>query len=73
MKITVLVCPKSSREEFVEKGGVIKVYVKAAPVDGKANKAALAVVAKKFKVAKKNVRIVVGKSGRKKIMEVIGL
>lgn len=73
MKLTVKVCPRSSKEEFVEKDGLIKVYVKAAPTDGKANKAALGVIAKKFKVAKKDVRIVTGKSGRNKIVEVIDL
>jgi len=73
MKLTVKVCPKSSREEFIEKDGLIKVYVKVAPTDGKANKALIAVIAKKFKVAKKSVRIVAGKRGRNKIVEVIGL
>jgi len=73
MKLTVKVCPKSSREEFVEKPGGIKVYVKAAPADGKANKALIAVIAKKFKVSKSRVKIITGKSGRNKIVEVIGL
>ena len=73
MKFSVKVCPKSSREEFVEAGGVIKVYVKAAPTDGKANKALVAVIAKKFKVSKSRVKIITGKSGRNKIVEVIGL
>jgi len=73
MKFSVKVCPKSSREEFVEADGLIKVYVKAAPDDGKANKALIAVIAKKFKVSKSRVKIITGKRGKNKIVEVIGL
>jgi len=70
MKLRIKVFPKSSREELVEKDGLVKAYVKAPPDKGKANKAVIALIAKKFKVAKSNVEIKIGKTGRNKIVEV---
>ena len=52
MKINVRVIPKSSREELVEVEGAFRAYVKAAPDKGKANKALIDLVAKKYKVKK---------------------
>ncbi|MGB3081738.1 MAG: DUF167 domain-containing protein [Candidatus Omnitrophota bacterium] len=71
MKLKVKVFPKSSREELVETGGVIKVYVKAAPEKGKANKALIALVAKEYGVKKSKVVILRGETGRNKVLEVL--
>ncbi|MGB2661311.1 MAG: DUF167 domain-containing protein [Candidatus Omnitrophota bacterium] len=71
MKLKVKVFPKSSREELVETGGVIKVYVKAAPEKGKANKALIALVAKEYGVKKSKVVILRGETGRNKLLEVL--
>jgi uncharacterized protein (TIGR00251 family) len=71
MKLKVKVFPKSSREELVEKDGVIKAYVKAAPDKGKANKALVGLIAKKYGVKKSEVRILVGETSREKIVEVL--
>ncbi|MFH1395370.1 MAG: DUF167 domain-containing protein [Candidatus Omnitrophota bacterium] len=70
MKLKIKVFPKSSREEVIEQDGIIKVHVKAAPEKGKANKAVIAVVAKKYKVKKRDVAIISGLTGRNKILEV---
>ncbi len=70
MKIEVKVVPKSSREELVEKDGVLKAYVKAAPEKGKANKALIALIAKEYKVRKSDVRVIAGQKGRNKIVEI---
>jgi len=70
MKLRIKVFPKSSREELVEKDGLIKAYVKAPPDKGKANKALISLIAKKFKVAKSSINIKIGKTGRNKIVEV---
>jgi uncharacterized protein YggU (UPF0235/DUF167 family) len=71
MKLQVKVFPKSSREELIEKGGIIKAYVKAAPERGKANKALIELIAKKYKVSKAGVTILKGITGRNKIVEVL--
>jgi uncharacterized protein YggU (UPF0235/DUF167 family) len=50
--------------------GVLKVYVCAAPVDGEANAAVVALVAKSLGVAKSSVAIVRGESSRDKLLRV---
>lgn len=72
MRINVKVMPKSSREEVVEENGAIKVYVKAAPDKGKANKAVIELIAEHYGVRKSDVTIVTGETARKKIVEVAG-
>jgi uncharacterized protein len=73
MRIQLKVFPKSSREEIVEKDGITKAYVKAAPEKGKANKALIALVAGKYKVRKKDVAIITGQTGKNKTLEVSGI
>jgi hypothetical protein len=70
MRISIKVMPKSSREEIVEENGAIKVYVKAAPDKGKANKAVIELIAEHYGVRKSDVAIVSGETARKKIVEV---
>lgn len=70
MRIEIKVIPRSSREELVEKDGMIKAYVKLAPDKGKANAAVIGLIAKKYGVKKKDVTIITGKTARKKIVEV---
>jgi len=73
MRIHLKVFPKASREEIVEKDGRVKAYVKAAPEKGKANKALIALVAKEYKVKKKDVVIISGQTGKNKTLEVSGI
>lgn len=70
MKISIKVVPKASREEIIEKDGLIKVYVREAPDKGKANKAVIELVAQKYNVKKRDVMIVSGQTSRNKIVEV---
>ncbi|MFH1878760.1 MAG: DUF167 domain-containing protein [Candidatus Omnitrophota bacterium] len=70
MRIDIKVFPKSSREEVVRKDGMIKVYVKAAPDKGKANKAVIELIAREYGAKKSNVRILAGETGRNKTVEV---
>lgn len=69
-RIEVKVFPKSSREEIIEKDGIIKVYVKAPPDKGKANEAVLRIIAKKYKTKKSKIKIIRGLVSRKKVLEV---
>ena len=62
--------PGSSREELVEEKELVKVYVKAPPDKGKANKALLKLLAAEYGVSKSRVRIVSGLTSRKKIVQI---
>ena len=72
--INVKVLPKSSKDEVVGmEGDICKVKIKAPPVDGKANKALIAVLAKEFDLPKKSIEIVSGWTSRLKRVRISGL
>lgn len=51
---------------------VLKVRIKAPPADGKANRALIALLAKRWKLAKSDVALVSGESGRRKRVRLTG-
>lgn len=71
MKISVDARPRSSKETVVKNtDGSYKVYIKQSPVDSKANKALIEVLAEYFDVKKSSIKIITGHCKRKKIIEV---
>lgn len=66
--IHVRVLPRSSRNEVVGEmaDGTLKVKLTAAPVDGKANDALVALLADHFSVKKSAITITAGKTSRNK-------
>lgn len=69
--LNIRVQPRAASDGFAEElGDQIKLRITAAPVDGKANKHLIAFIAKTFKVAKNNVRIISGESGRNKRVKI---
>ncbi len=70
MVITVRVHPRASHARSSWKDGVLELWVTAAPVEGAANKAALAAVARHFDVPASTVRLKSGARGRMKVVEV---
>src|SRR5215831_16685592 len=52
--------------------GLLRVKVTAPPVEGEANEAVIALLARVFQVPKRAVRIIGGASGRRKTVRVIG-
>ncbi len=65
--VNILVKPKSSRDGIGPiKDGRLLVSVTAPPVDSKANKAVIALMAKQAGVAKSSVLIVSGEKSRRK-------
>ena len=69
--LNVRVQPRAAGDGFAETlGDQIKLRITAAPVDGKANKYLIAFIAKTFKVAKANVSIISGVSGRNKRIKI---
>ncbi|AHK16991.1 MAG: DUF167 family protein [Thalassolituus sp.] len=70
----VLTChlqPKASKDEFAgEHGEAIKIRIKAAPIEGKANAALIAFLAKQFGVSKRDVEVISGELNRHKRVRV---
>ncbi|QUJ67032.1 YggU family protein [Photobacterium sp. GJ3] len=65
--IRFYVQPKASRDQLVgTHGDEIKIAITAPPVDGKANSHLIKFLAKQFKVAKSQVTIEKGETGRHK-------
>lgn len=60
--------PKQHIEESVD--GCLTVHLKSPPVDGKANKELIELLAKKFKVSKSQIRIKSGLSSRTKLIAI---
>lgn len=71
MRISVRVQPGSSKEQVVKTPDTgIKVYLKTAPVDGKANAALVRILSEYFSVAKSKIKLVAGKQSRNKVVDV---
>ena len=71
MRIEVKVHAKSKRESVVpQPDGSYKVDVKAPPVEGKANEAVCEVIAEFFKKPQRSVRVVMGSTNSRKVVEI---
>lgn len=72
MRIQVKVKPRSKTEDVTREmdGDVYAVRVKEPPVEGKANRAVLKLLAKHFGVPESRLRIVSGLTGKNKVIEV---
>lgn len=78
IRLRLKVAPKAKRNEI---GGwldepdgsrMLKIAVTAAPEDGKANAAVIALLAKEWGVAKSAISVVAGATDRRKIVEIRG-
>ena len=69
VRVNVKVIPNAKRDEVVD-GDVLKVYVRAPAVGGRANRAVIEVLAEFFNVRKGCVRIVLGERSREKVVDV---
>jgi len=69
VRVSVKVIPNAKRDEVVD-GDVLKVYVRAPAVGGKANKAVIKALAEFFNVRKSCIRIVLGERSREKAVDV---
>ena len=73
LTLTIKVLPRSKREAFAgEQDGALKIALTAPPVDGAANEALIAFLAKSFGVAKRKVTIVRGETSRQKVVCIAG-
>jgi len=62
----------NSKQQIIEEGldGSLTVHLKSPPVDGKANKELIEILAKRFDVSKSQIRIKSGLSSRNKLVEI---
>ena len=74
MRLSVRLRPRSGRNAIdVAEDGTVRVRVTAAPDRGKANEAAVELLAKRLRVPKSAIRLVRGQRARDKTFEIDGL
>ena len=72
--INIKVEPRSSKSGIAGPyGDALKVKLTSPPVEGKANKELVEVLAKEFGIRKKEVEIISGQSSKNKIVKLIGV
>jgi len=72
--VTLRVQPRASRNEIVGwRAGILAVRVTAPPVEGEANRAVAALLARSLGVAPSAVTVVRGERGRDKVVRVTGI
>jgi uncharacterized protein (TIGR00251 family) len=73
--LRVRVQPRASRSDIVgwREPGVLAVRVTAPPVEGEANRAVAALLARALGIGASHVRVVRGERGRDKLVEIRGL
>ena len=70
--ISIRVITNAKRTEVVEeKEGVLKIKLKAVPVDGKANDELIKFLAQRYDVAKSQVVIIKGLTNQQKLVKII--
>ena len=73
-EIRIKLLPKSSRNQIVgREGDHFKVKVTAPPIEGRANKALIDLLAKKLRVPKSHIEIISGERSRHKSIRIEGL
>ena len=70
MLLNVRVIPKAKHNKIVEEEGRLRVYLTAPPLEGKANKALIELLAEYYKVKKNQIVIVRGQKSRDKVLEI---
>jgi uncharacterized protein YggU (UPF0235/DUF167 family) len=73
MRLAVTVHPRAGRERLLWDGQVVQLWITSPPVDGAANAAVLSAVASWLGVSPGRVRLVVGRHGRHKVIDVDGM
>jgi uncharacterized protein len=70
-KIIIRVKPNSKQQKIEEvEDGSLKIYLKSSPIDGKANKELIQMLADKYNVPKSHISIRLGLASRQKVVEI---
>ncbi len=74
VRLSVRLTPRASREEIAGfEGETLRVRVTAPPVEGRANRALVRLLAKRLGVPRGAVRVVTGQTSRRKVVAIAGL
>jgi len=74
VRIEVWIQPRASRDEIVgPQGEVLKIRLKAPPVEGKANQALIRFLARVFGIPKRRIEILSGLTSRRKSIYISGV
>lgn len=74
VRFGVRVQPRASRDEVAGlHGSALKIRVQAAPSDGAANQAVVALIAASLGIPRRTVTIIAGTTSRSKVIEVAGV
>jgi uncharacterized protein (TIGR00251 family) len=68
--VNIKVIPNAKRNEVKRAGSGYKVYLTAPPVEGKANKALLEMLAEEFNIRKSRLHIIKGINSRNKTIRI---
>lgn len=74
VRLHLFIQPKSSKNEIVgPHNGELKIKITAPPIDGQANEGLIEFLSEYFDVAKRNVLLIKGETGRHKVVDVLGV
>jgi uncharacterized protein len=73
MRLNVRVIPRSSKNALSWEEEIVTVHLTAPPVNGAANEALIALLAKRLDLPKRAFQIIQGSTGRQKVVEIEGL
>ena len=73
MKLQVKVIPGAKKKLWKEEGSIIKVYLTAPALEGRANDALIDFLAEHFGIKRSTIEIVKGLKSRNKVVNILGL
>lgn len=74
VRVTVRAKPRASHSRIARVDGLkVEVALAAPPVDGAANEALLELFAQALAISKSSLRLVLGQTGKQKVVEITGL
>ncbi len=62
----IKISPNAKKNEIIKSENEIKIKITAQPIDGKANKALIEFLSKKFKIPKTSIQIIKGETSKEK-------
>jgi len=72
-RLTVRVQPGAARDEIIVEGDALRVRLTAAPVEGRANKRLIELLAKRLGVPRSGIQLVHGQAARTKLLDIESL
>ena len=74
VRVAVYIQPRAKRTEVAGRhGSDLKIRIAAPPIDQAANEALLTFVAQRLEVRRRDVRLIAGLTGRRKLLEIEGV